>query len=101
VILNKPLCEINRVIIVPANEIFELGTVAVLRDLAQAVLLHARNLREFSSTRNLVFRPWQKQKAAVLRLRSARRLWRKAGVIRYPSERVTLLREIAQMPSNA
>jgi hypothetical protein len=34
VILNEPLCEMNRMAIVPANEFFELDTVAVFRDLA-------------------------------------------------------------------
>jgi hypothetical protein len=46
----------NRVAIVPANEFFELDTAAVFRDLAQAILLHARNLGEFRRTHNLVFR---------------------------------------------
>jgi hypothetical protein len=32
VILNDPLCEMNRVTIVPANEFFELNAVAVFRD---------------------------------------------------------------------
>jgi hypothetical protein len=55
VIPNVPLCEMNCVAIVPANEFFELDTPAVFRDLAQAVRFHARNLGEFRTTRNLVF----------------------------------------------
>jgi hypothetical protein len=34
VILNAPLCEMNRMTIIPANEYFELDTLAVFRDLA-------------------------------------------------------------------
>jgi hypothetical protein len=34
VILKKPLCEMNRVAIVPANEFLEPDTAAVFRDLA-------------------------------------------------------------------
>jgi hypothetical protein len=34
VILNEPLCQTNRVAIVPANEFLELDTAAVFRDLA-------------------------------------------------------------------
>ena len=33
-ILNDPLCEMDRVTIVPANEFFKLDAVAVFRDLA-------------------------------------------------------------------
>jgi hypothetical protein len=36
--LNEPLCQINRVAILPANEFFELDTAAVFRDLAQATV---------------------------------------------------------------
>jgi hypothetical protein len=34
VILKMPLCEMNRVAIVPADQFFEVGAVAVFRDLA-------------------------------------------------------------------
>jgi hypothetical protein len=34
VILNDPLCEMNRVTIVPANEFLELDALAVCRDIA-------------------------------------------------------------------
>jgi hypothetical protein len=34
VILNAPLCEMNRVAIVPANEFLELDALAIFRDLA-------------------------------------------------------------------
>jgi hypothetical protein len=34
VILNEPLCQMNRMAIVPANEFFKLDTAAVFRDLA-------------------------------------------------------------------
>jgi hypothetical protein len=53
VILNDPLCEMNRVAIVPANEFFELDAVAVFRDRTEAILFHARNLNELRETRNL------------------------------------------------
>jgi len=46
----------NRVAIVPAKEFFELDAVAVFRDLAEAILFHARNLNELRGTRNIVFR---------------------------------------------
>jgi hypothetical protein len=32
VTLNAPLCEINRMAIVPANEFFELNALAIFRD---------------------------------------------------------------------
>jgi hypothetical protein len=47
----------NRMTIVPANEFFKLDALAVFRDLASAILFHARNLGEFRSTHNLVFGP--------------------------------------------
>jgi hypothetical protein len=34
VILNAPLCEMNRMTLIPANEYFELDTLAVFSDLA-------------------------------------------------------------------
>jgi hypothetical protein len=34
VIVNAPFCEMNSVTVVPANEFFELDTLAVFRDLA-------------------------------------------------------------------
>ena len=40
VILNEPLCEMNRVTIVPANEFFKLDALAVFRDLTEAISLH-------------------------------------------------------------
>jgi hypothetical protein len=55
VILNNPLCEMNRMTIVPANEFFKLDALAVFSDLAEAILFHARNLGEFRRTHNLVF----------------------------------------------
>jgi hypothetical protein len=34
VLLNVPLCEVDRMTVVPANEFFELDALAVFRDLA-------------------------------------------------------------------
>jgi hypothetical protein len=56
VILNDPLCEMDRVTIVPTNEFFKLDAVAVFRDLAEAILFHTHNLNELRGTRNIVFR---------------------------------------------
>ena len=53
VILNDPLCEMDRVTIVPTNEFFKLDAVAVFRDRTEAILFHARNLNELRETRNL------------------------------------------------
>jgi hypothetical protein len=55
VILNAPLCEMNRMAIVPANEFVELDAMAVYGNLTQALRLHARNLNELRRTRNLRF----------------------------------------------
>ena len=52
-ILNDPLCEMDRVTIVPTNEFFKLDAVAVFRDLTEAILFHTHNLNELRGTRNL------------------------------------------------
>jgi hypothetical protein len=53
VILNAPLCEMNRMAIVPANEFVELDAMAVYGNLTQAIRLYVRNLNELRRARNL------------------------------------------------
>jgi hypothetical protein len=53
VVINVSLCEMNRMAIVPTNEFSELDALAVFRDPAKAIFLHALNLHEPRKTRNL------------------------------------------------